>query len=102
MLHAKMMTEEMGIIQIGEAMIGLLIGGEDHQALTEERGQVLTMELAVALLPTEETEGARCMAMAQAVVLVAEAHMEEGELEMVMVVARLQAQAEEKRLAQVI
>lgn len=101
MLHAKMMTEEMGIIQIGEAVIGLLIGGEDHQALTEERGQVLTMELAVALLPTEETEGARGMAMAQAVVLAAEAHAE-GEMEMVMVVAQLQAQAEEKRLAQVI
>ena len=63
-----MMTEEVGIAQREEAVIGLLIGG-GHQVLTEEREEVLTTELDLRQLPTREREGVLIMVMAQVVVL---------------------------------
>lgn len=64
-----MMTEEVGIAQRGEAVIGLLIGGGGHQVRTEEREEALTTELDLPQLPTGERGGVLIMVMAQVVVL---------------------------------
>lgn len=68
MLLEMMMRKEVVIVRIGEAVIGHLIGGGGHQVLTRERGEALTMELALALLPIGEREAALNMGIAQAVV----------------------------------
>lgn len=64
-----MMTEEeeVAIAQIGGSVIGLLIGG-GHPAPIEEREEVLTMELALAL-PIGDRGVVLNMEHAQAVVL---------------------------------
>lgn len=70
MLPGRMLIKEAIIVLIGEAVIGRLTEGGDHQALTEERGEAPTMELALALVLTEEKGAVLNMVMVQVVVLV--------------------------------
>lgn len=63
-----MTTAEMVIALTVEAVIGHPTEGDAHRALTGDKEEVLTMVLALAPLPTEETEAALFMGMSQTVV----------------------------------